>query len=287
MILKKTDYAYRIILPKNKNVNIVNVYNSLFFSIFPLKGIRVYKNEQLVTTDISNNVVQEKVILDGSDDKLIDVFGNERYPNSYSVLPLANDELPSDRNINSNTTEEDNDGLYDSMSSYLTKYLPTVFSNDSDESLNDIYITVPIDNDKPVILLEDLLNNMPIDEIYNINENTRVTYNLLEHILKDIYIQLQYLIHNGFVFNNLSLNNIILVQDRYVIFDSENIDILKDQNEEQLKNMNKAFLKLISELLKLNYDTGSDFMDQLKQIENTEVFYFLKKVEREGVLLWM
>jgi hypothetical protein len=285
MILKKTDYAYRIILPKNKNVNIVNVYNSLFFSIFPLKGIRVYKNEQLVTTDISNNSVQEKVILNENNDKLIDVFGKERNPNSYNVLPLAKDELPSDRNINED--DNNNDGLYDSMSSYLTKYLPSVFSNDSDESLNNIYITVPIDNDKPVIILEDLINNMPFDEIYNLNENTRITYNLLEHIVRDIFIQFQYFIHNGFVINNISLNSIILVQDRYVIFDSENIDVLKGNNEEQIKNMNKALLRFISNLLNLNYDTTGDFMDQLKEIENTEVFYFLKKVDREGVLMWM
>ena len=171
------------------------------------------------------------------------------------------------------------------MSSYLTKYLPSVFSNDSDESLNNIYITVPIDNDKPVIILEDLINNMPFDEIYNLNENTRVTYNLLEHIVRDIFIQFQYFIHNGFVINNISLNNIILVQDRYVIFDSENIDVLKGNNEEQIKNMNKALLRFISNLLNLNYDTTGDFMDQLKEIENTEVFYFLKKVDREGVLI--
>ena len=286
MLLKKTDYAYRIILSKNKNVNILNVYNSLFFSIFPLKGIRVYKNEQLVT-DVPDNIVEEKVVLGDSKDKLIDVFGNERYPNSYSVLPLANDELTNNRSNNLYVNRDDNDGLYDSMSSYLTKYLPNIFSNNSDASLNNIYITIPIDNDKPVMLLENLIDNMSVDEIYNINENTRVTYILLEQIVKDIYIQLQYLVHNGFVLNNFSINNIILLQDRYVIFDSENIDIINENKTEQLKNMNKSFLRFVSDLLKVNYDTSNNFMDQLKQIENTEVFYFLKKIEREGVLLWM
>ena len=286
MLLKKTDYAYRIILSKNKNVNILNVYNSLFFSIFPLKGIRVYKNEQLVT-DVPNNIAEEKVVLGDSKDKLIDVFGNERYPNSYSVLPLANDELTNNRSNNLDVNRDDNDGLYDSMSSYLTKYLPNIFSNNSDASLNNIYITIPIDNDKPVMLLENLIDNMSVDEIYNINENTRVTYILLEQIVKDIYIQLQYLVHNGFVLNNFSINNIILLQDRYVIFDSENIDIINENKTEQLKNMNKSFLRFVSDLLKVNYDTSNNFMDQLKQIENTEVFYFLKKIEREGVLLWM
>lgn len=286
MLLKKTDYAYRIILSKNKNVNILNVYNSLFFSIFPLKGIRVYKNEQLVT-DVPDNIVEEKVVLGDSKDKLIDVFGNERYPNSYSVLPLANDELTNNRSNNLYVNRDDNDGLYDSMSSYLTKYLPNIFSNNSDASLNNIYITIPIDNDKPVMLLENLIDNMSVDEIYNINENTRVTYILLEQIVKDIYIQLQYLVHNGFVLNNFSINNIILVQDRYVIFDSENIDIINENKTEQLKNMNKSFLRFVSDLLKVNYDTSNNFMDQLKQIENTEVFYFLKKIEREGVLLWI
>jgi hypothetical protein len=57
--IKKTEYVYRITLPKNKDVNIVNVYNSLFFSIFPLKGLRVYKNEkQIVDTNVQENIVQ-------------------------------------------------------------------------------------------------------------------------------------------------------------------------------------------------------------------------------------
>ena len=53
--IKKTDYSYRISLPKNEHVNIATVYNGLFFSIFPLEGLRVYKNNKLVQDDDSNN----------------------------------------------------------------------------------------------------------------------------------------------------------------------------------------------------------------------------------------
>ena len=278
--IKKTDYVYRITLPKNKDVNIVNVYNSLFFSIFPLKGLRVYKNEkQIVDTN-----VQETIIQGDDENKLEDVFGKERLPNSYNVLPLANDE--TDRKVINHKEDTNDEGLYDSVSSYLTKYLPAMFSKENvDENQNLIHITVPVDSNQPVILLEDMLNNYDNDELYNI-ENESVDYVFLEKIIKDIYIQLQYLLNNDYVFSNFSLDSIVHVQSRFVIFDSANIEILKENRDEQLKTMNKAFLMLISSILKLNV-SSDELLSKLKNIQNTEVFYFLKRIEREGVMLWM
>jgi hypothetical protein len=278
--IKKTNYVYRITLPKNKNVNIVNVYNSLFFSIFPLKGLRVYKNEkQIVDTN-----VQETIIQDDDENKLEDVFGKERLPNSYNVLPLANDE--TDRKVINYNEDTNDEGLYDSVSSYLTKYLPAMFSKENvDENQNLIHITVPVDSNQPVILLEDMLNNYDNDELYNI-ENESIDYVFLEKIIKDLYIQLQYLLNNDYVFSNFSLDSIVHVQSRFVIFDSANIEILKENRDEQLKTMNKAFLMLISSILKLNV-SSDELLSKLKNIQNTEVFYFLKRIEREGVMLWM
>ena len=278
--IKKTDYVYRITLPKNKDVNIVNVYNSLFFSIFPLKGLRVYKNEkQIVDTN-----VQETIIQGDDENKLEDVFGKERLPNSYNVLPLANDE--TDRKVINHKEDTNDEGLYDSVSSYLTKYLPAMFSKENvDENQNLIHITVPVDSNQPVILLEDMLNNYDNDELYNI-ENESIDYVFLEKIIKDLYIQLQYLLNNDYVFSNFSLDSIVHVQSRFVIFDSANIEILKENRDEQLKTMNKAFLMLISSILKLNV-SSDELLSKLKNIQNTEVFYFLKRIEREGVMLWM
>ena len=278
--IKKTDYVYRITLPKNKDVNIVNVYNSLFFSIFPLKGLRVYKNEkQIVDTN-----VQETIIQGDDENKLEDVFGKERLPNSYNVLPLANDE--TDRKVINHKEDTNDEGLYDSVSSYLTKYLPAMFSKENvDENQNLIHITVPVDSNQPVILLEDMLNNYDNDELYNI-ENESVDYVFLEKIIKDLYIQLQYLLNNDYVFSNFSSDSIVHVQSRFVIFDSANIEILKENRDEQLKTMNKAFLMLISSILKLNV-SSDELLSKLKNIQNTEVFYFLKRIEREGVMLWM
>ena len=278
--IKKTNYVYRITLPKNKDVNIVNVYNSLFFSIFPLKGLRVYKNEkQIVDTN-----VQETIIQDDDENKLEDVFGKERLPNSYNVLPLANDE--TDRKVINYNEDTNDEGLYDSVSSYLTKYLPAMFSKENvDENQNLIHITVPVDSNQPVILLEDMLNNYDNDELYNI-ENESIDYVFLEKIIKDLYIQLQYLLNNDYVFSNFSLDSIVHVQSRFVIFDSANIEILKENRDEQLKTMNKAFLMLISSILKLNV-SPDELLSKLKNIQNTEVFYFLKRIEREGVMLWI
>ena len=275
--IKKTDYVYRITLPKNKDVNIVNVYNNLFFSIFPLKGLRVYKNEKQVV----DTIVQESIVQNNDENKLEDVFGEERLPNSYNTLPLAKDE--TDRKPNSN---EDDEGLYDTMSSYLTKYLPAMFSKENTENNdNVIHITIPIDNNQPVILLEDMLNNYENDELYNI-ENESIDYVFLEKIIKDLYIQLQFLLNNDYVFSTLSLDSIVHVQNRFVIFDSANIEIIKENRDEKIKTMNKAFLNLISSILNLNV-SSDELLSKLKNIQNTEVFYFLKRIEREGIMLWM
>lgn len=275
--IKKTDYVYRITLPKNKDVNIVNVYNNLFFSIFPLKGLRVYKNEKQVV----DTIVQESIMQNNDENKLEDVFGKERLPNSYNTLPLAKDE--TDRKGNSS---EDDEGLYDTMSSYLTKYLPAMFSKENTENNdNVIHITIPIDNNQPVILLEDMLNNYENDELYNI-ENESIDYVFLEKIIKDLYIQLQFLLNNDYFFSTLSLDSIVHVQNRFVIFDSANIEIIKENRDEKIKTMNKAFLNLISSILNLNV-SSDELLGKLKNIQNTEVFYFLKRIEREGVMLWM
>ena len=286
--INKTDYSYRISLPKNEHVNIVTVYNSLFFSIFPLKGLRVYKNNKLIQNNDSTENIQEKMIVEDDENKLVDVFGKEKIPNSYTVLPLAKDELSrsedKEKEIGSDGEDE---GIYDSMSSYLTKYLPTIFSKENtDKSDNVIYITVPIDDNKPVILLQDLLNNYEGNELYNINNN-EIDYTFLEKIVKDFYIQLDFLLNNGFVFKDILLENIIYVQDRYVIFDTQNIEIVTESKEQQIKTMNIAFLKLVASILSMSFSESEDFIGKLKNIENTQLYYFLKRIEREGTMEWI
>ena len=291
--IKKTDYSYRISLPKNEHVNIATVYNGLFFSIFPLEGLRVYKNNKLVQDDDSNNNVQETTTIDDDDNdenKLVNVFGKEKLPNSYSVLPLANDEIKKQSQNEKKNKENDSDGedegIYDTMSSYLTKYLPSVFSKENqDDTNNVIHITIPIDNNKPVILLQDLLNNYEGNELFNINENV-IDYNFLEKMVKDFFIQFDFLLNNGYVFNDISLESVLHIQNRFVIFDSTHIEIAKEDKKDQVKNMNKAFLKLINQILKSNVST-SELLLKLKNIQNTKVFYFLKRIEREGKMLWI
>ena len=76
------------------------------------------------------------------------------------------------------------------------------------------------------------------------------------------------------------------VQNHYVIFDSTNIDTIKENKDEQLKIMNTAFLKLISQILKIDISSG-ELSENLKNIQNSSVFYFLKRIDREGQLLWL
>ena len=64
------------------------------------------------------------------------------------------------------------------------------------------------------------------------------------------------------------------------------IDTIKDNKDEQLKIMNIAFLKLISQILKIDISSG-ELSENLKNIQHTRVFDFLKRIEREGQLLWV
>ena len=77
--------------------------SKFFFSIFPLKGLRVYKNEKQVV----DTVVQESIVQNNDENKLEDVFGKERLPNSYNTLPLAKDETYRKPNNNEDDYGDD------------------------------------------------------------------------------------------------------------------------------------------------------------------------------------
>ena len=87
------------------------VYNSAF-SIFPLQGARVYKNNHNIeekieiSTDGNND---ESDIVETLEDKVINIFGKERTPNSYSELPLKTSvsELSDDEDSKENNEEDE------------------------------------------------------------------------------------------------------------------------------------------------------------------------------------
>ena len=147
-------------------------------------------------------------------------------------------------------------------------------------------ITFPQQDQENVFLLKDILHNNDHEPLFSIHENTNVTYSELEKITRYFYIQIKYLFNVGYFYKDIPLESIFVIQDKFVIFDDKNIDII-EKNDNYLKLMNIAFLKLIANLLDIPFTENEDFISKLKNIENTQLYYFLKRIEREGIMEWI
>ena len=90
----------------------------------------------------------------------------------------------------------------------------------------------------------------------------------------------------GYFYKDILLENLFFVQDKIVIFDDKNIDII-EKNDNYLKIMNTAFLKLVANILDIPFAENEDFISKIKTFENTQLYYFLKRIDREGVMEWI
>ena len=284
VLLKKTETNYQIIFEEKSVIDLSLVYNSAFFSIFPLQGVRVYKNNNTeekneISLDDSNDASD---IEETPEDKVINIFGKERTPNSYSELPLENNSKSSNDEEENDDNEEEN--LYDTLSGYLTKYLSNSYSKENTIE-GTMKITFPFQNDETMFSLKDVLQNSDNEPLFSIH-NSNVTYSHLEKIIKYIYLQVKYLYNMGYFYKNIPLENVFVVQDKIVIFDDKNLDIV-EKNDNYLKIMNIAFLKLVAFILNISFTENEDFISKIKTIENTQLYYFLKRIDREGVMEWI
>lgn len=301
VFIEQKDNYYVISLETNENVDLSKVYNQLFFSIYPLKGLRIFKDKAFVNAQQlqveKEQEEQEEQLLDNDyenldepdetiDDKIIDTLTKEQLPNSYSELPLQTNAQDGFENKNENEKmKEDSDdesGFYNSLSGYLTKYLPSMFSKQNVDDITDgMKIYVPYDTESPVYSLNELFNSS-FSQILIINNN--MTYDVLEHIIRDLYVQIDYFHHNGYYFSEFDLTKIVKVQERYVYFNSQNIILIENEQDYKQK-MNESILNLVRSML--NLDKDSEVVEQIKNIQYTQVFYFIKRIEREGTCLWI
>ena len=208
VLFKKTKNTYKIIFEKETKVDLSKVYNSLFFSVFPLIGLRVFKSTSQETLD--NNGTQQEVVnsLGNNPDeneilqqKVIDIFGKEQVPNSYSELPLSNENVQEVEE--EETQPQQDDSIYDSISTYLTKYLPNSVSKDKNESENNMKITIPF-GEEYVVNLEEKINNSNNDELFSFSNVSNIGYSELEQMVADFYIQIKYLMDMGFIYETIS-----------------------------------------------------------------------------------
>ena len=221
--------------------------------------------------------------------KIIDTFGPETAPNSYTELPLQvkTSEDPVETNDyvklqSQNKSESDDDSFYSNLSGYLTKYLPNAFSREnSDNDVKGMKIIIPYDVNHPVYLFNDYIRSLEHNMLLNV-ETSSLKYDDLYVLLRDLFVEIEYLKNVGYMFDKFEVNKIVKIYDRFVYLDSENIILYK---EDDSKNLHKAFLNIVRELLHLNAE--DEVCEQIKKIEHTQLYYFIKRVEREGIMLWI
>lgn len=290
--IEQKNNSYIVYLQTNPNIDMTKVYNQSFFSIFPLKGLRVFKdnvyqdNVQDETLETSSREIVESISEDNDEsDKIIETFGPETAPNSYTELPLQTntDENNIELNEKNNTSHDDDEPFYSNLSGYLTKYLPNVFSREKNNN-NDIKgmkIIIPYDVNYPVYLFNEYIQNLQENDFLTI-PNTSLKYDDLHSLLRDLFIQIEYFKNVGYMFDKFEVNKIVKVFDRFVYLDSENIVLYNEGNN---KDLHKTFLNLVRELLQLN--NNDEVCTQIKNIQHTQLFYFIKRIEREGTMLWV
>ena len=205
--LINTKTNYKIILKKNKSIMVRDVYNSLFFSTFGLKKARVFSKEQKLNEKISENTdlnslsdtsIENNDSSDSSDDD--GYFFKERNPSGYSELPLfKKDIVQDDGTVIQEKVKDDNDGIYTFLNDYISKYTQSKTNEPIDE--DEIYILVPFEIENPIITL----NNFSIPDknpLLMVDKNG-ITYNVLEKIIYDIYLQIIYLQEKGYYYNEI------------------------------------------------------------------------------------
>lgn len=293
--IEQKNNSYIVYLQTNPNIDMTKVYNQSFFSIFPLKGLRVFKdnvyqdNVQEGTSETPSREIVESISEDKDEsDKIIETFGPETAPNSYTELPLQtntdenNIEL-NEKNNTSDNGDDDDEPFYSNLSGYLTKYLPNVFSRerDNNDNVKGMKIIIPYDANYPVYLFNEYVQNLQENNFLTI-PNTSLKYDDLYVLFRDLFIQIEYFKNVGYMFDKFEVNKIVKLFDRFVYLDSENVVLY---NEENNKNLHKTFLNLVRDLLQLNND--DEVCTQIKNIQHTQLFYFIKRIEREGTMLWI
>jgi hypothetical protein len=271
-----------VYLTKNENIDTSKVYNQSFFSIFPLDGIRVFKD---MSGKHNESDIERPTIIksdNNQSDKVINILGNEHTPNSYTELPLQTSEI-KDEDIGSNSTDDEDESFYSNLSSYLSKYISGAIVQENQDS-HGMKIIIHTDIQDPIYTWDEYLKEFnDNNNMYAINQN-QITYDSLYLVLKDIFIQLDYLKNAGFFFTKFDKKKLLRVQERFVYFDGDNISVY--ENKPQINDdMNKSIIEFIRDILGLNND--EEVVEQIKNIQHTQLYYFIKRIEREGVILWL
>ena len=278
--LVNNENSYRIIMDKNTNVKVRDVYNRIFFSAIGLDGIRIYGKDPM--PDIKDDVIElsesESESESEYEEDIVRTFGNEQPDSGYSKLPLYNNENnDSEEEKDVEKADKKDESMYNFLGDYVIKYLNR--DNDSKPTENTFEVHIPLDLENPVISLEDITLLDDTNSLLVLSQNG-ITYKILERIVQDIYQQIVYLSDLGYFYTSIELSSVFFIQNRYAVFDSTVISKFDDKNAEDLNKRKDAFINFIIHL------TQNDTIENLlEKIQHTDIFYFIKRVQENSVFV--
>ena len=108
-----------------------------------------------------------------------------------------------------------------------------------------------------------------------------ITYNVFEKIVYDVYLQIIYLQEKGYYYNEIPLESVLLINNRYIILSIETVSNFSD-NDNNNELFIKAFLMFLEKLFK------DDTLESvLEKIQYTNLYYFIKRAQNENILLFI
>lgn len=238
----------------------------------PDMATKTVREEQLANeTDV---VVQD---LENEERELSEHFlGRERFPNGYTQLPLKIKPSPQIGGSILNT-------IYDYTKKYTDYFTTTSASSkvgpQTTEQMESMTIAFPQNNIKTYKAWKDehLTNESSLFSF----AGTTITYELLERVITDLYLQIEYLHDYGFTISTVSTDFVYVIQDRFVLLDGTAIERLDTKNVRD-KQASTAILQFICDIFgKKQGDVLIDF----SEIRNTRVYYILKRLQDDFVFV--
>lgn len=286
--IKTTKQTVHITIPNTEKIDVSKIYNRVFFDAFKIQGVRIYVRN--IDGSLDEDVSDEATPTEPDMEQFSDIFGKEQTPNGYSTLPLeikpVQDSPPGKDEGEDEGGEEM--GMVDSLRQYVSRFVSSSEKPATPENLTGgIMVSVPLDVELPIVTIDNLYEKKSRNTraIYE-SSKSNVDYEFIENVLRDLFVQYDYLEKNGLLYNHIDVDTLYRVQDRFLVLDSAKLSsIVNDTALEQRKTSYLSIVTCIAKLL--GQDGESDFANKFADIQDTRAFYVLKRLELEGVFEWI
>ena len=179
-------------------------------------------------------------------------------------------------------------GVIDSWKQYISRFLGNNNTTMGiSNPLEGIMVSFPNDIMKPIVSLDNLYTKITTSEEYIFQfSNSDVTYEFVENILRDLYIQIDYLKQIGMTYKNVTVGSVYRIQERFIILDSSLLEPFKNETmKEQEEHLNNSIVTFISKII--GKEEEANFDDRFREIQDTRVYYVLKRMESEKEFEWI